>query len=57
MHLKHARSKKKMEDFIKEREKTHPVASGHHSHGGLKSMASGKSKPKPGTSRKGSRGG
>jgi hypothetical protein len=56
VHLKEARAKNKLEQFIKEHEKTHPRASKHHCHAVLKSMASGTVKPKRGTSRKGSRG-
>jgi hypothetical protein len=53
MHLKEAREKNKLEQFIKEHEKTHPVASHHHFHAVLKSMASGTVKPKRGTDQHG----
>ena len=56
MHLKEARDNNKMEQFAREHEKTHPVASKHHFHGVIKAMASQTEKPKQGTSRKGSAG-
>jgi hypothetical protein len=56
MHLRDAKSQNKLEDFISEREKTHPRASHRHFHGIVKAMASGTAKPKPGTSKKASRG-
>lgn len=47
MHLKHARDKDKLEDFISEREKSHPKASHHHFHETVKLMsASDKKKAK-----------
>jgi hypothetical protein len=56
MHLREAREKGRLEHFIHEHEKKYPRASHKHFHGVIKSMASGKSKPERGTSRKGSRG-
>jgi len=56
MHLKEARAKNKLEQFVKEREKTHPHASKHHFHGVIKAMALKTAKPKRGTSQRGSRG-
>jgi hypothetical protein len=57
MHLKEAREKNKMAQFIKENEKRYPRASKQHFHGVIKAMALKKSKPKRGTSRKVSRAG
>jgi hypothetical protein len=51
MHLKKAREQNKLEDFAKEKAKTHPKASHPHFHGVIKSMASQSSKPKKGTSK------
>lgn len=56
MHLRDAKAKNKMEDFMAEREKTHPQASHKHFHAVVKSMASGTAKPKRETSKKVSRG-
>lgn len=56
MHLREAREKGKMAQWIKEQEKKHPRASHAHFHGAIKSMASGKKKPKRGTSRRASSG-
>jgi hypothetical protein len=56
MHLREAREKGKMKQFIKQTEKDYPHASHVHFHGAIKSMASGKTKPKRGTSRKASSG-
>ena len=51
MHLKEARSKNKLHEFIAEREK-HPSGHKHRMHAVIKSMALRSSKPKPGTSGK-----
>ena len=52
MNLKEAQKSGKLSHFYKEKEATHPKASQHHFHGVIKSMASQKSKPKKGTSKK-----
>jgi hypothetical protein len=56
MHLKEAKAKGKLEQFIAENEKKYPRASKKHFHGLIKAAALGTAKPKRGTSRKGSRG-
>jgi len=56
MHLKHARYHGKLEEFISEKEKTHPKASHFDFHATVKSMSAGHSKPKPAASRKARRG-
>ena len=56
MNLKEAREKGKMEQFIKELGEKYPPPNKKRLERVLKSMALGTAKPKPGTSRKGSRG-
>jgi hypothetical protein len=55
MHLREAREKGKLSQFVKEHEKKYPRASRVHFYGVIRSMAFGKSKAKRGTSRKASR--
>jgi hypothetical protein len=57
MHLKEAIAKNKLAQFAKEHEAKYPPASRKHFHAVLKSMVSGKLKPKRGTSRRGARAG
>jgi len=57
MHLKDAKAKNKLEDFISEKEKTHPKGSLHHFHATLKEMAAGNSKVTKATSKRAHRGG
>ena len=56
MHLKEAREKGKMAQFISENEKKYPRASHKHFHKLIKAAVSGTAKLKPGTSRRGVRG-
>ena len=56
MHLRDAKDKNKLAEFISEREKTHPKASHKHFHAVVKAMAVGSVKPKSGTSKKPSSG-
>lgn len=60
MHLREARGKNKVGEFMAEKAKTHPKASHHHFHATLKSMLGAKpDTPKPAkrTSKRGARGG
>ena len=57
MHLREAREKNKVAEFMAEKAKTHPRASHHHFHATIKSMLGVKDTPKPKrkTSKKASR--
>jgi hypothetical protein len=54
MHLKEAREKGKLAEFAKEHQPKHKRGNTKHFHAILKAMASKKTKPKKGTSPKGS---
>ena len=57
MHLREAKEKNKVVEFIAEKAKTHPQASRRHFEGVLGLMVGQKSKPTRKTSRRGSSGG
>jgi hypothetical protein len=57
MHLKDAKAKNKLQDFISEREKTQPEASHYHFRATLKEMAAGNSKATKAASKRAHRGG